>query len=43
MGFITSPDDERLLTTKGDRQRLVDAVGDAIDAFFEQPVRLASR
>jgi N-acetylmuramoyl-L-alanine amidase len=43
MGFITSPDDERLLTTAGDRERLVDAVGDAIDAFFEQPVRLASR
>ena len=43
MGFITSPDDERFLTTAGDRERLVDAVGDAIDAFFQQPVRLASR
>jgi N-acetylmuramoyl-L-alanine amidase len=43
MGFITSPEDERFLTTNGDRQRLVDAVGDAIDAFFDQPVRLASR
>jgi N-acetylmuramoyl-L-alanine amidase len=43
MGFITSPDDERLLTTAADRERLVDAVGDAIDAFFQQPVRLASR
>lgn len=43
MGFITSPDDERFLTTASDRQRLVGAVGDAIDAFFQQPVRLASR
>ncbi len=43
MGFITSPEDERFLTTAGDRQRLVDAVGDAIDAYFQQPVRLASR
>ncbi len=43
MGFITSPEDERFLTTKGERQRLVDAVGEAIDAFFDQPVRLASR
>lgn len=43
MGFITSPEDEQFLTTKRDRQRLIDAVGDAIDAFFVQPVRLASR
>jgi N-acetylmuramoyl-L-alanine amidase len=43
MGFITSPDDERLLTHADDRERLVNAVGDAIDAFFSQQIRLASR
>jgi N-acetylmuramoyl-L-alanine amidase len=43
MGFITSPEDERLLTQTADRERLVDAVGDAIDAFFQQQIRVASR
>ncbi len=43
MGFITSPEDERLLTQSGDRGRLVAAVADAIDAYFNQPIRLASR
>ena len=43
MGFITSPEDEKLLTTAGDRKRLIDAVGDAIDSYFQQQIRLASR
>ena len=34
MGFITSLDDERLLTSPDQRVRLVDAIGHAIDAFF---------
>jgi N-acetylmuramoyl-L-alanine amidase len=41
MGFMTSPADERLLTRAGDRQRMIEAVGDAIDAFFQQQVQLA--
>lgn len=43
MGFITSPEDEKLLTTAGDRDRLIRAVGDSIDAFFQQQIQLASR
>jgi len=34
MGFITSLDDERFLTSPDQRVRLVDAIGHAIDAFF---------
>ncbi len=41
MGFLTSPADERLLTRPADRQRLVDAIGDAIDAYFQQELRVA--
>jgi len=37
MGFITSPEDERMLTGADSRARLIDAVGDAIDAFFVRP------
>ncbi len=37
MGFITSPADERLLTNADSRGRLIDAVGNAIDAFFQRP------
>ncbi len=43
MGFITSPEDEKLLTTASDRDRLIRAVGDSIDAFFQQQIQLASR
>jgi N-acetylmuramoyl-L-alanine amidase len=42
MGFMTSPADERLLTRVGERQRMIDAVGDAIDAYFEKHVRMAA-
>jgi N-acetylmuramoyl-L-alanine amidase len=41
MGFITSPADERMLTRSGDRERLVDAVADAIDVYFQQQLRVA--
>ena len=41
MGFITNPADERMLTSSDDRDRLVDAVGDAIDAYFQQQLRVA--
>ncbi|HEY0052194.1 MAG TPA: N-acetylmuramoyl-L-alanine amidase, partial [Caulobacteraceae bacterium] len=34
MGFITSPEDERMLTDLRARQRLVGAVADAIDSYF---------
>lgn len=43
MGFITSPEDEKLLTTASDRKRLIRAVSDSIDAFFQQQIQLASR
>jgi len=42
MGFITSPEDERLLSNAESRDRVVRAVGDAIDAYFAQQTRLAS-
>ncbi len=39
MGFITNPDDEAFLTSKASRARLVDAVGDSIEAYFSADVR----
>ena len=43
MGFITSPEDEAILSDPGGRGRLMSAVGDSIDAYFAQQTRLASR
>ncbi|HEX6859222.1 MAG TPA: N-acetylmuramoyl-L-alanine amidase [Caulobacteraceae bacterium] len=43
MGFITSPDDEDILTSSAGRKRLMDAVGDSIDAYFAEQTKLASR
>ncbi|CAN5131518.1 N-acetylmuramoyl-L-alanine amidase [soil metagenome] len=43
MGFITNPDDEAFLTNASERAHLVDAVGDAIDDYFFQDIKLASR
>lgn len=43
MGFITSPEDEARLTDPARRGRLMDAVADAIDAYFAAETRLASR
>lgn len=34
MGFINNPADERQLTNSASRKRLMDAVGDAVDAWF---------
>lgn len=39
MGFVTNPDDEAFLTDKASRARLVDAVGDSIEAYFSADVR----
>ena len=43
MGFITSPQDEKTLASADGRRRLMDAVGDSIDAYFAEQTRLASR
>jgi N-acetylmuramoyl-L-alanine amidase len=43
MGFITNPDDEAILSDANGRTRLMNAVGDSIDAYFAQETRLASR
>ncbi len=42
MGFITCPGDESRLTDPVQRRRLVDAVADAIDAYFTDEVRVAA-
>jgi len=39
MGFITNAEDEAFLTTKASRNRLVDAVGDSIEAYFSAGLR----
>jgi N-acetylmuramoyl-L-alanine amidase len=43
MGFITSPEDEKFLTSAAGRGRLMDRVGDAIDRWFDREARIASR
>jgi N-acetylmuramoyl-L-alanine amidase len=43
MGFITSPEDETNLASPEGRRRLMNAVGDSIDAYFTEQTRLASR
>lgn len=44
MGFITNPQDETSLNDRGKRERLMDAVGDAIEAYFDKPaVQVAER
>jgi N-acetylmuramoyl-L-alanine amidase len=43
MGFITNPQDETALTDREKRLRLMDAVGDAIEAYFDKPVQVAER
>jgi len=37
MGFITNPDDERLLTDDRARRRLMKAVAEGIDRYFREP------
>jgi N-acetylmuramoyl-L-alanine amidase len=43
MGFITNPQDETNLNDREKRARLMDAVGDAIEAYFDKPVQVAAR
>lgn len=43
MGFITNPDDEARLKSQGQRQKFMNAVGDAIDDYFERQTKVASR
>jgi N-acetylmuramoyl-L-alanine amidase len=38
MGFITNPQDEASLNDRDKRARLMDAVGDAIEGYFDKPV-----
>jgi N-acetylmuramoyl-L-alanine amidase len=43
MGFVSNPQDEAYLRNPQERARLMNAVGDSIDAYFAQATRLASR
>jgi N-acetylmuramoyl-L-alanine amidase len=43
MGFITSREDEAILSDANGRTKLMNAVGDSIDAYFAQETRLAAR
>lgn len=43
MGFITNAEDEAVLRDPGQRNRLMGSVGDAIDDYFGQQTKLASR
>lgn len=43
MGFITNVDDEALLAERESRQDFMDSVGDSIDAYFDEELRIASR
>jgi len=43
MGFINNPEDERALSDPRRRARMMDAVGDAIDAWFARDAKVASR
>ena len=41
MGFVTNPADEKALADPAHRRRLMDGVGDAIDAYFAREARYA--
>ena len=43
MGFITNLEDEALLANRESRQDFMDSVGDSIDAYFDEELRIASR
>jgi N-acetylmuramoyl-L-alanine amidase len=43
MGFVTNPGDEKFLRDPARRGRMMNAVADAIDDYFAQATRLASR
>ena len=43
MGFVSNAEDEDFLRDPGQRKQMMGAVGDAIDDYFAQATRLASR
>ncbi len=43
MGFVNNREDEAFLRDPASRARMMNAVGDSIDAYFAQEMRLASR
>jgi N-acetylmuramoyl-L-alanine amidase len=43
MGFITNPSDEAFLSEAPRRQRLIEAVAQAIDGYFTEEQKLAIR
>jgi N-acetylmuramoyl-L-alanine amidase len=43
MGFVTNAEDEAFLRDPSERKRLMSSVGDAIDDYFAEATRLASR
>ena len=43
MGFITNPDDERLLNSAASRNRFMSEVADSIDGYFHPETQLALR
>ena len=43
MGFITNPEDERALADPDHRARVMGAVADAIDGYFAEEARYATR
>lgn len=43
MGFVSNPEDEAMLRDPVQRARLMDAVGDSIDDYFGESVRIAAR
>jgi N-acetylmuramoyl-L-alanine amidase len=43
MGFVTNAEDEEFLRDPAQRKRLMSSVGDAIDDYFAEATRLASR
>jgi N-acetylmuramoyl-L-alanine amidase len=43
MGFITNPEDETALNDRDRREKLMDAVGESIEAYFDKPVQVAER
>lgn len=43
MGFVSNAEDEQFLRDAGQRRRLMNAVGDSIDDYFAETIRLAAR
>ena len=43
MGFITSPEDESNLTDPDKREALMDSVGEAIEGYFAENVKVAAQ